>query len=360
MNYKCQIPNAKYQMTNKQKMLKPKVVISGIGTGGHYFPAIVVAKELLRRKVEVIFLVRKGFFEEEIARMYGLKTFAINARAFYGKSLFCKILSIFYIIYSVLLLNTMTKRVAGIAFGGFGALPLLISCFINRSSFYLFEPNRIPGRATELFASRAKKIFLGLPLATKLKGDFIITGIPVRREFKTYVKDYRRKIRSQKQILFLGGSQGARRLNSLALEIQGILPKKYQIVIICGKRDFNWVNSRRNGRTKVIPFTSSLWEEMQDADAIVSRSGALAGYEILLSNKPVVFIPFPFAVDNHQYYNAGYFTGVGDAILLEEKNLTKELLVQRIEERLHTKVKKKIKIILDAEKRIADVIMKEN
>lgn len=359
MNYKCQISNAK-------KMLKPKVVISGIGTGGHYFPAVVVAKELLRRKVEVIFLVRKGFFEEEVARMYGLKIFTINTSPFYGKATFNKILSIFSIVYSVLLLNSITKGVVGIAFGGFGALPLLVSCLINRSCFYLFEPNRIPGRATKLFASRANKVFLGLPLAPSstgrilLKGDFIITGIPIRQEFKTSFKKDQKKSRFQRRVLFLGGSQGARRLNSLALEIQRILPKEYQIVIVCGRRDYKWVNSRRNGRTKVIPFTFSLWDEMRDADAIVSRSGALAGYEILSSNRPVLFIPFPFAIDNHQYYNAEYFTEVGEAIMFEEKNLTKDVLAQKIEEMLQKEVIKKGKIILDAEKRIADVILKEN
>ena len=121
------------------------VVISGIGTGGHYFPALVVAQELVKRKKDVIFLVRRGYAEEEIAQMHGLRTFAVIPKPFYGKSLSAKIISTVVLCKSVHALNKITKHVIALAFGGFGALPLLISCMWNRSPFFLFEPNRIPG-----------------------------------------------------------------------------------------------------------------------------------------------------------------------------------------------------------------------
>lgn len=338
---------------------KSKVVISGIGTGGHYFPAIVVAQELVRHDVEVILIVRKGYFEEEVVRMYGLKTFAINSQAFYGKPLFNKIVSIFSLIYSLNLLKRVTRGVIGVAFGGFGALPLILSCFINRSPFYLFEPNRMPGRVTKLFAARAKMVFVGLPLVISLKGDMVVTGIPIRQGFKSLSQPNRTKGRLQKKILFLGGSQGARRLNSLALEVQKILPREYHIVIISGTRDYDWVWNNRNDRTTVIPFTFSPWDEIQDADVVVSRSGALCGYEILSSQRPAIFIPFPFALDNHQYYNAQYFAEIGKSVVIEERDLTKEMLAEMIERTATTKVEKKSEIILDAERRITDIILRE-
>ncbi len=346
--------------TNRKKQKKrSQVIISGIGTGGHYFPAIVVAQELARRKIDVVFLVRKGYSEEAIIKMYGFKTFIINPRAFYGKPLFSKILSIFSVLHSLFLLQPLTRRMIGIAFGGFGALPLVLSCLINRSPFYLFEPNRIPGRATKLFASRAKKVFLGLPLVTELTGDAIVTGIPIRDGFKTYLT-YGKKRETRKKVLFLGGSQGARRLNRLALEVQGLLSQEYQLIVISGKRDYDWMYSKRNGRTTVIPFTLSPWDAIHAADVIISRSGALCGYEILSLNKPAIFIPFPYAIDNHQYYNAEYFTQVGNAVLFDEKKLTKELLTEEIEKMLHRAVQKKSKIIVDAEKTIVDVLLREN
>lgn len=340
---------------------KPKVIISGVGTGGHYFPAIVVARELMRRNMEVILIVRKGCFEEEVVQMYGLKTLAITSAAFYGKPLLNKIVSIFSLVYSLNLLNTVTRGVIGIAFGGFGALPLILSCLINRSPFYLFEPNRMPGRATKLFASRAKKVFLGLPLVVSLKGSVVVTGIPVRQGFKSLSQQRRAKDRLKKKILFLGGSQGARRLNNLALEVQRILPKdEYQIVIISGARDYDWVWNTRNGRTRVISFTFSPWDEMKDADVIVSRSGALCGYEVLLSKVPAIFIPFPFALDNHQYYNAQYFTEIGNAVMIEEKDISKETLAEMIERIVRIKGEEKREMIIDAERRITDTILQEN
>ncbi len=339
---------------------KPKVVISSIGTGGHYFPAIVVAQELVRHDVEVMLIVRKGHFEEKVVSMYGLRTFTIHSQAFYGKPFLYKIVSVFSLIYSIYILKKVTRGVIGIAFGGFGALPLILSCFINRSPFYLFEPNRLPGRATKLFASSAKMVFLGLPLAISLRGNVLVTGIPMRQEFKSLSRQHRTKRRLRKKVLFLGGSQGARRLNTLALEIQKILPREYQIAIISGERDYDWVLNNRNDRTTVIPFTFSPWDEIQDADVVVSRSGALCGYEILSAQRPAIFIPFPFALDNHQYYNARYFAEIGKSVVIEERDLTREVLTEMIERIANTRVERKSEVILDAEKRITDIILREN
>jgi UDP-N-acetylglucosamine--N-acetylmuramyl-(pentapeptide) pyrophosphoryl-undecaprenol N-acetylglucosamine transferase len=225
--------------------------------------------------------------------------------------------------------------------------------------FHLFEPNRIPGRATRLFSSRAKRVFLGLPPMSQLKGKFMITGIPIRKEFRNGGKKYISKTPAKKRVLFYGGSQGAQKLNRLAIGIQVMLPKEYQIVVISGRRDYDWVNSRRNGRTKVISFTNTPWNEIQNADLIVSRSGALAGYEILSSNRPVIFIPFPFAIDDHQYYNADYFSKVGNASVIREKDLNEKILVNKILKFTSVGVKKRSNIIFDAEKKIADVILKE-
>jgi UDP-N-acetylglucosamine--N-acetylmuramyl-(pentapeptide) pyrophosphoryl-undecaprenol N-acetylglucosamine transferase len=345
--------------SSKGQRLKPKVVISGIGTGGHYFPAIVVAKELLKRNVKVIFLVRRGYAEDEIAQMYNLKTFAIRSRAFYGKSLFNKIISFVNLFYSLCILKEITRRTVGIAFGGFGSLPLIISCLVNRSPFYLFEPNRIPGRATKLFSAKAKRVFLGLGLEHKIKGNLMITGIPIRQGFKTQDARARKKRAIKKKVLFLGGSQGARRLNKIAIEIQGILPKKFKILVISGRRDYDWVYKKRDDRTTVIPFTHTPWKEMSDVDLTISRSGALAGYEILSTNKPVLFIPFPYAIDDHQYFNAKYFAEIGNAIVIREEDATPQLIIKKFAELIDTRSRKG-KIILDAEQRITDLVLKEN
>lgn len=337
---------------------KRRIIISGVGTGGHYFPAVVVAREIRKRNIEVLFLVRRGYHEEAIARSYGLNIFYITTHPFYGKSIFHKIVFLYSLVYSLYKLHSVSKDALGLTFGGFGSLPVIISCLIHRRPFYMFEPNRIPGRATKMFSSRAQKIFLGLPVLAAPKGDFIVTGIPMRQEFKRISKKHAKQVRQRTRILFYGGSQGARKLNKLAIDLQAILSQQYEIAVISGERDYNWVHSKRNGRTTVIPFTLTPWREIENADIIVSRSGALAGYEILSLRKPAIFIPFPFAVDDHQYYNAEFFARIGNAVIIRDRDASEHLIAEKIIELLTTVAKKKTDVVFDAEKRIVDIIIK--
>jgi UDP-N-acetylglucosamine--N-acetylmuramyl-(pentapeptide) pyrophosphoryl-undecaprenol N-acetylglucosamine transferase len=334
-----------------------RIVVSAIGTGGHYFPAVIVAKELVERGAEVIVLVRKGYYEDKVAQMYGLKTFTIKVRAFYGKSLFAKIFAALLFAYSSLVLISLIKDARGIAFGGFGTLPLVIACLFKRRDFYLFEPNCKPGRATKFFASKARIVFLGLPLLDDVKGKLIITGVPIRSGFKESMNTkLSKKEKRSHTILFLGGSGGSYMVNKLALEMQEILPEEYRLVIISGRRDYEWVSKKVDRRTKVIPFTLTPWSLMYRADVIVARAGALAGYEILATRTPVIFIPFPYAIDDHQYHNAVYFAKAGNALVLREEQVTSKKIMENLSELL-SRQRKQSDITWDAEKQIADRIL---
>lgn len=339
-------------------MDKLLVIISGIGTGGHYFPAVVVAKEFMKYNCGVIFLVRRGFPEETIAEEYNLKTFKIAPKPYYGKSLINKLVALVKVIEAVAKLNTIVKNGVGISFGGFGSLPLILSCILKHRPFYLFEPNRIPGRTTKLFARRAHKIFLGMPCKIKIKGNTMITGIPVRKEFKKF--DIHKT--GPKTVLFLGGSQGAKKLNEWAIKLQNILPQNYKIIIISGRRDFEWVNKSKDARTEIIPFTTKPWEIIARADVVISRAGALSGYELMIMKKPILFVPFPFAIDNHQYYNAEYFAQMPNVKIALEQDLNVNLLLKVIMELIDNEKRYKTqdyKLVLNAEKVIVETVIKE-
>ena len=335
----------------------PRIVVCGIGTGGHYFPAVVVAQALQQRAFDVVAVVRRGHLEEKIARNFGLKTFFIHARPFYGKSMFSKLLFLFSLLGALYRLHGLTHGATAIAFGGFGAVPLLVSCIMNRSAYYIFESNRVPGRATRRFAHKAKKVFLGLPMTRELDGRSMLTGIPVRRDFKEKLTGLRRgKQKGKVNVLIYGGSQGARSLNNLAIELQALMPKKWYITVISGARDYDRVTQHLKARTRILSFAEKPWEEIMAADIIVSRAGALAGYEILCLNKKVVFVPFPYAIDNHQYYNAEYFARIGNAVVIDEGNLTAEKLMRELSVLLRRKQRKTALVLKDADERIADSI----
>lgn len=339
---------------NQDRESMYRVIISGIGTGGHYFPALVVAREFMAHNIPVIFLARKESPEQEIALRYGIKTMAINPKGFFGKSLLNKIKSLISMLASIVVLGSITRKSIGIAFGGYGAIPLVISCMINRRPFFLFEPNRVPGRATRLFAGQARAIFLGLGSERRLSGKAYITGIPVRPEFKHLLSVNKKN--EYKTVLFYGGSQGSRFLNQAAIDMQNILPDHLRLRIVCGKRDYEWVRSSLTGSTTVIPFTQNPWNEINNADVIVSRAGALAGYEIAVSGRPVIFVPFPYAIDRHQYYNAQYFAMTANAVLMEEKDLTVARLLAEVEKLHFDAQKAKAGLILDAESRIYRIV----
>jgi len=337
--------------------MKRPIVISGIGTGGHYFPAAVVGREFQRRRCKVIFLVRPDGPEESAARSFGLETIRIKARGFYGKPVIGKILSLLSFLQAVRRLLPVVRGAVALTFGGYGSLPLITACLIRRRPFFLFEANRIPGRATKMFATRAQKVFLGLPLQKAIAGRTQVTGVPIRDEFKRLnagCLPARNPV-----VLILGGSQGARRLNQLGIELKGLLPASYRLVIISGQRDYPWVGGSQNGRTRVIPFTVAPWVEFAAANVIVSRAGALAGYEILAARKPTIFIPFPAAVDDHQLFNARYFVEAGGGRLIEESGLTAAGLATAIQDLTERKGISRPDIILDAEHRIADAVLKE-
>jgi UDP-N-acetylglucosamine--N-acetylmuramyl-(pentapeptide) pyrophosphoryl-undecaprenol N-acetylglucosamine transferase len=345
-------------MTSVQpKQKERRVVISGIGTGGHYFPAVVLAQELIKQNVAVVFLVRKGYNEEKMARLYGLQMYAVAAKGFYGTKIIQKCLSLVSLMYSVCMLNVVTRRAVGIAFGGFGSLPLILSCMLNRCPFYIFEPNRIPGRATKLFARKARCVFLGLPLYHPLAARTALTGVPIRHEFKHITYRFSDK-KKRHTALFIGGSQGARVLNLRALEMQKLLPPEWRIVIVSGERDFEWVSKERDDRTTVIGFSLSVWEVLKQSSVVVSRAGALAGYEIMASGRPVLFIPFPYAVDNHQYFNAEYFARTGNAMVMREDDATPAAIAQAVMD-LEKKTDRTSSVLLDAEIKIAETVLRE-
>jgi UDP-N-acetylglucosamine--N-acetylmuramyl-(pentapeptide) pyrophosphoryl-undecaprenol N-acetylglucosamine transferase len=335
-----------------------KVVISGIGTGGHYFPALVVAQEFMRRNVPVLFLARQGQREEILAKKAGIPVVCIDPKGFYGKAMHKKIISIVSIVLSIAAVSCITRKAIGLAFGGYGSIPLIIACLINRAPYYLFEPNRISGRATTLFAGKAEGVFLGLPLAKGVSCHSIVTGIPIRSEFKN-ARAPAVEIKKIKKLLILGGSQGARRLNDMGIALQSLLGKDYEITIISGAHDYERVKELSGARTRVISFTPAPWQEITRADVIISRSGALAGYEIMSSGKPVIFIPFPYAIDDHQYHNARFFARQKNVMVFRETEVDEQVIIESVCSMAQEKICAR-SMIFDAEQRIADVIMEEN
>lgn len=205
----------------------------------------------------------------------------------------------------------------------------------------------------------AKKILLGfkeakarLPKAKKV----IVTGNPSKIK-RTYIslEEKKNKIKEMglnpelPTILTFGGSQGAKTINQALLGIiENNLNDNYQIIWSAGAQNYEKIKQQLASKqinidnirnTKILPYIYNMQEIMQISDLVVCRSGAMTITEIAILGKPAIFIPFPFATENHQEYNAQVLKNVGSAEIIQDKNLTYTSLNNEINNMIKDKEK---------------------
>ncbi len=329
------------------------IIITG-GTGGHMFPALSIKEEMEKKSFKVILLLGGNLripFEEKFT--------SINAAPLTGKSIPTILKNIFINIKGVYesfkFLNKNPFPV--IATGSYASFPLLFSAFIKNIPYFTLEQNSIPGRVNKIFSKKAKINFLGFEQSKKyLKGKKIFVGNPLRR-FKEIGKKEAREIinlnENEKVILIFGGSQGSRFLNNLGIEISKIL-KDYKFIMICGKNFYEEIKKKKEENMLLFPFYKEMEILYSASDAAITRAGGITIYELLYFGIPSLLIPFPYAADNHQFYNAKYISQKYDFFeMIEEKDAKIDKVTQKLEKLLF---KKGEKIRFFAEKRIVEEI----
>jgi UDP-N-acetylglucosamine--N-acetylmuramyl-(pentapeptide) pyrophosphoryl-undecaprenol N-acetylglucosamine transferase len=162
----------------------------------------------------------------------------------------------------------------------------------------------------------------------------VITGNPLRREL--LAREAKRKPKSHFQVLVLGGSQGSHALNRAVVETLDRLRSPAQIKFVhqAGSKDASWVAQAyvsRGLNAEVEPFFEDMTGPYNSADLVVCRAGATTVAELMALGKPAIFVPFPFAVNNHQELNARYVADVGGAEIVLEKDLSGGLLADKFE-----------------------------
>ncbi len=335
-------------MNTRSDRHKLRVVIAGGGTGGHLFPGIAVAEEFCTRNPEnsVLFvgpgrpfevstLAEKGFAHRRIT-VEGLKGRGI-------KSQFVAMLKIpIGVIQSVLILKSFKPHLV-IGVGGYSAGPLVIGAWILRIKIVLHEQNILPGITNRMLFRFANRIYVSFP-ETKFDGaieKMRLTGDPVRKEIVQCAKRQNnagaKASETEKifSIMILGGSQGAHRINMTMLETLEYLENKDKMFFAhqTGVQDEAQVKQRYDEfgmASDVKAFFKDMDRRYQKADLVICRAGATTVAEISALGKGVIFIPFPFAADNHQVLNAQALVRAGAAEMIEEKDLSAKVLAQRI------------------------------
>ena len=314
------------------------IIIACGGTGGHLFPGIAVAQQLKAMGHRPVLLISRKDVDAEASRKYGdLEFYTVEAIAkppllslktpgFLWK------LAKTYLACKRIIRKVKADVVLGM--GGFTSLPPVRAGRKLGLRTYVHDSNAMPGRSNRMTARWCTAVLLGLKEAAKYfpGSECIVTGTSVREELLKLPT--RREAREQlglltdkPVILVTGGSQGARNLNSLLIEAAKA-DTEVHYYVIAGKADYERVNGLANGapNISVVGFCSNMPAAYAAADGIITRAGASTLTEISIIGKACLLVPYPFAADDHQTFNARVFTNLGSAVMCQQSALTKEFV----------------------------------
>jgi len=317
------------------------LAIAGGGTGGHLFPGIAIANEWLRKNPEnsVLFVGTDREFEKKIIAESGFAHESIAAAGIKGLSLLKKFRALVCIPKGIGqaagILNRFRPHVV-LGVGGYSSGPVALAAWLRRTPVVLHEQNLLPGITNRLLARIARRIYLSFSqtLLPRGKARTILTGNPVREGFLSGgIKEDRPD--KPFTILVSGGSQGAHGINTAVCAALACLKNPADLFFMhqTGTADRQAVETayaRQRVQCNVQPFFFDMAARYHAANLVICRAGATTVAEIAAVGKAVIFIPFPFAADNHQVLNARTLADEGAALMVEEKDLTGEILAKWI------------------------------
>ena len=318
-----------------------RVAIACGGTGGHLFPGLAVAEQLLRRGCAVLLLISpKDVDQQAVQAVSGMEVVTLPAVGLKrgGEIAFARGFIRSYRAAARLFRGRPPQ--AALAMGGFTSAPPILAAKRAGARTFLHESNTIPGRANRWLSRFVHRAFVGFPTAAvRLHNrNVTVTGTPVRPCFQVReLGECRAALDldpARPVVLVMGGSQGASGINELVLRSLPLLAgqgPELQWLHLTGIADAHKVAQAYAAlklKAVVHPFFAEMELALGAATAAVSRAGASSLAELAAMRVPAVLVPYPAAMDNHQFHNARAFEATGAARLLEQKTAKPEMLVQ--------------------------------
>lgn len=316
-------------------MANPVCVMMAGGTGGHVFPALALAEELRQRNVAIHWLGTRQGIEQRLVPEAQIPLHFLTVGGVRGKGLVTKVKALFAVMAAVwqavkVLRQLQPALVVGM--GGYASGPGGIAAWLLGIPLFIHEQNAAAGSTNKILAKFARKVFVAFAGALPKS---IAVGNPVRAAICELPDPAARHLaeRGDLHLLVLGGSLGASRLNELLPEVASQLEFPVQIRHQTGSHDEATVRERYQQlkiAAEVSPFVSDMAQAYGWADVVICRAGALTVSEVLAAGVPAVFVPFPYAIDDHQTRNAEYAVNGGAALLKPQSTLTEAGLVQTL------------------------------
>ncbi len=327
--------------------MSKRIIIAGGGTGGHIFPAIAIANALkkLSSDVEILFVGANGKMEMEKVPKEGYEIVGLDIAGFNRSNMFKNVLLPIKLVRSM----TQAKRVINdfkpdvcVGVGGYASFPILRAAQQKGITTILQEQNSFAGKSNKILGKKASRIFTGYEgMETFFPKDKIIhAGNPVRDVIQemhvTSEEAYEFfDLDPNKKTLFVfGGSLGAKSINeALLAHVHSIASEDIQIIWQTGKLFYDRAKEATAdlSNIRVFDFLREMEMAYTAADVIVSRAGALSIAELSIVAKPVLFIPYPHAAEDHQTHNAMALVSKKAARLLPDDEVNKKLFEQVME-----------------------------
>lgn len=332
------------------------IVMTGGGTGGHLAIIRAVKEELKNEKIIYIGSTSgqdKGWFEQDsdFEKKYFLQTRGVVNQGILGKIKSLWMLSRAVVISYKIIKQENIKVVFCV--GGFSAAPASIASILARVPLVIHEQNAVIGSLNRRLMKYAK-VFI-----SSYSEDSPIKSYPIKKEFF----DMARTRKNVKTILFLGGSQGSLSINDIALSLAFWLKEEdIKIIHQAGEKNIEKVKAKYKEigiEADVFGFANNMPQIMSQADIAVARSGASTLWELSANNLPTIFVPYPYAAGDHQFYNAKFLVDQDLAFIFRENKVDLEEIKRIIKDIKNLEAKSKsLKKVIDknGSRQIANLI----
>lgn len=319
------------------------VIISAGGTGGHIYPALAIINQLKEKdpNVRILYIGTHNRMEKDIVPEKGIPFESLEMYGLYRKKIYknVKTLSCFYKSYKKcirLMKEFQPDLVVGV--GGYVTAPVILAAHKLKIKTAIHEQNSVPGASNQFLSKYVDKIMVSFPSSMKEfpKEKTVYTGNPCSEDalkVEPIKKEEYGLSNRKKLVTIVMGSLGASGINQFLIDSMRYFEKKeYEVAFVTGKQDYDHVMEYSfPSNVHIYPYVP-LTSFMKKTDLMISRAGASTLSEIMALHVPSILIPSPYVPNNHQYKNAMGLVDAKAAVLLEEKELKDDILVNTIDQ----------------------------
>lgn len=333
-----------------------KIVITAGGTGGHIYPALAIINKIkeLEPNSEFLYIGTHNRMEKDIVPKHNIDYVGLEIYGLSKKNMLRNIKNIYLIKKAYDKCEKIMKEFKPdvvIGVGGYVTFPVILAAHNLKIKTFIHEQNSIPGksnRVLERFVDAIGVSFLDSKKYFKNEDKVFYTGNPCSENainIKTIKKSNYGIKEYKKLVLIVSGSLGSNVINDKMKEfLNSIDDKKYEVLYITGKSYYEEFNKNKfSDNIHIVPYIENMSGLLKSVDVIISRAGASSLSEIIALKVPSIIIPSPYVANNHQLFNALSLKNNNACIMIEEKDLNKDILISSIDKCLDEEFSKKLK-----------------